>query len=107
MFQPTHPHGVRQVGFGAPLILGEFQPTHPHGVRLPPSILSYHALHCSNPRTRTGCDNRFLIAGQSGTGSNPRTRTGCDMPIMLRITVIKCSNPRTRTGCDVLLSIHI
>ena len=80
-FQPTHPHGVRQMvplrvqsgssvsthapARGATLSLfvvcrGKlFQPTHPHGVRRYPCLL-YAGENCFNPRTRTGCDSHHL-----------------------------------------------
>ena len=35
MFQPTHPHGVRQIPALRSKCTKWFQPTHPHGVRLP------------------------------------------------------------------------
>jgi len=33
MFQPTHPHGVRQIVHSSSSFAVMFQPTHPHGVR--------------------------------------------------------------------------
>jgi len=77
LFQPTHPHGVRQ---GAVVVWIEdhlFQPTHPHGVR-PFSASASETQSRFNPRTRTGCDagSQSVISGWNSF--NPRTRTGCD-----------------------------
>gem|GEM_PF-5375922 len=54
-----------------------FQPTHPHGVRQGGHTFLPQA-DGSNPRTRTGCDIRLVGPLPHFRGSNPRTRTGCD-----------------------------
>jgi len=38
-----------------------FQPTHPHGVRQGHQRTSDAGVCCFNPRTRTGCDNRLTV----------------------------------------------
>jgi len=84
MFQPTHPHGVRRLYAEARLII-LYVPTHApaRGAtfgpidREAPRYVPTHAPArgatrqtpswsrqglCSNPRTRTGCDVRELLA---------------------------------------------
>jgi len=55
-FQPTHPHGVRQIRRSNRMAKRLFQPTHPHGVRRPTSSRIASPGTSFNPRTRTGCD---------------------------------------------------
>ncbi len=55
VFQPTHPHGVRQLRRTLPKLSWRF-----------------------NPRTRTGCDVLKMFFYPRTTSFNPRTRTGCD-----------------------------
>ena len=62
-----------------------FQPTHPHGVRQGFSRSYPSARPSFNPRTRTGCDDCPRHPSEYPKNSfNPRTRTGCDaFPIAL------------------------
>ena len=54
-----------------------------------------------NPRTREGCDGRWLYTALSaGRNFNPRTREGCDLTDLVRFTNYQDFNPRTREGCD-------
>ena len=59
MFQSTHPHRVRQITILFLVTLTRFQSTHPHRVRrVKDSPLSN--LSRFNPRTHTGCDERWF-----------------------------------------------
>ena len=77
-FQSTHPHGVRHRKAIKAHGARWFQSTHPHGVRL--SLPAITIRKCGfNPRTHTGCDERYLQHTARQLGFNPRTHTGCDM----------------------------
>ena len=56
-----------------------FQPTHPHGVRQPGTRNQGNPEPGFNPRTRTGCDEYRFRGSLSSACFNPRTRTGCDV----------------------------
>ena len=78
LFQSTHPHGVRLVGYGDTLWAIAFQSTHPHGVRRRCSrfwwtISGFQSTHPHGVR-RLG----MLPSAPGARGFNPRTRTGCD-----------------------------
>ena len=78
MFQSTHPHGVRHVGYLRSREVRRFQSTHPHGVRLGYTLRLKRIVLCFNPRTHTGCDIYRNNLKSIVKGFNPRTHTGCD-----------------------------
>ena len=58
--------------------LDVFQSTHPRGVRRGRSgTIDYSGGF--NPRTRVGCDFKFVLLAAVQGGFNPRTRVGCDL----------------------------
>ena len=59
MFQSTHPHGVRLASNCDKDIWTLFQSTHPHGVRQIIDGGGGGTIAGFNPRTHTGCDNRY------------------------------------------------
>ena len=106
MFQPTHPHGVRQPLPHHMHVLPRFQPTHPHGVRrghgayIPGMVLvSTHAPArgatwiIQNKERREEVSTHAPARGATEVGQktygvrirfNPRTRTGCDIAVTVR-----------------------
>ena len=120
-FNPRTRTGCDLLVFLYAQTISMFQPTHPHGVRQPanqenPRIRSF------NPRTRTGCDRSSTRGYQCVTVSThapARGATNGEFSSCFRIVVSTHApargatkldnikryetpsfNPRTRTGCD-------
>ena len=77
-FQSTHPRGVRLHFLPIPPINSEFQSTHPRGVRpwIKSSISSYSSFQSTHPRGVRPAGTP--TPPRSRRHFNPRTREGCD-----------------------------
>ena len=60
-FQSTHPHGVRLRRNHPRTISTKFQSTHPHGVRRRAATPTFYDIRGFNPRTHTGCDDKYAF----------------------------------------------
>ena len=121
MFQPTHPHGVRQIPALRSKCTKWFQPTHPHGVRLPEHfpfsashIVSTHApargatinvkkievvILVSTHAPARGATVQSARHRRMATVSTHAPARGAT-PRPWWISSWSGFNPRTRTGCD-------
>ena len=79
-----------------------FQSTHPHGVRLASGFPPYFTNSVSIHAPARGATSLNSIPTKTTFGFNPRTRTGCDQVYMVNVNSARGFNPRTRTGCDGL-----